>query len=129
MSPCDICRRKIYDETGSLQDSEDLAGSEFDELYKFYRGMYRTVDENEIDTFTADFRGSEEEKRELLKYYDQFHGDMDKVWWALCCLIQGTSEVLTWEGFSHPVIHGPDRPSDAVPKSVFRAHSLFRGFP
>jgi hypothetical protein len=53
--------------------------------------MYRTVDEHEIDAFTADFRGSEEEKNELLKYYDQFHGDMDKVWWALCCLIQGTA--------------------------------------
>lgn len=83
VTPSGTCRRKIYDETGSLQDSEDLAGSEFNELYNFYRGMYRTVDENEIEAFTADFRGSEEEKRVLLKYYEQFHGNMEKVCQAL----------------------------------------------
>lgn len=73
-----LSRRKIYDETGSLQDSEELAGSEFDELYRFYRGLYRSIDEEDIEKFSTEFRGSEAETAELLQYYEQFHGDMDK---------------------------------------------------
>lgn len=36
-------RRKIYDQTGSLDDSDELAGEQFDSLYKYYRGLYRKV--------------------------------------------------------------------------------------
>jgi hypothetical protein len=34
------CRRKLYDETGSLEDSEQLSGDAFDNLYEYYRAMY-----------------------------------------------------------------------------------------
>ena len=37
------CRRKVYDQTGSLDDSDDLAGEQFDSLYKYYRTLYRKV--------------------------------------------------------------------------------------
>lgn len=36
-------RRKVYDQTGSLEDSDELAGEQFDSLYKYYRGLYRKV--------------------------------------------------------------------------------------
>lgn len=38
-----LCRRKVYDQTGSLEDSDELAGEQFDSLYKYYRGLYRKV--------------------------------------------------------------------------------------
>eukprot|EP00884_Botryococcus_braunii_P011666 jgi/Botrbrau1/204/Bobra.0022s0184.1 len=78
-------KRKIYDETGSLQDSEDLAGGQFEELYRFYRGLYRSIDEDDIEKFSSEFRGSEAEAAELLQYYTEFHGNMDKVFeWLMC---------------------------------------------
>ena len=33
----------MYDQTGSLEDSDELAGEQFDSLYKYYRGLYRKV--------------------------------------------------------------------------------------
>lgn len=38
-----LFRRKVYDQTGSLEDSDELAGEQFDSLYKYYRGLYRKV--------------------------------------------------------------------------------------
>jgi len=38
-----LFRRKVYDQTGSLEDSDELAGELFDSLYKYYRGLYRKV--------------------------------------------------------------------------------------
>ena len=42
---CPACRsrRELYDQTGSLQDSEELAGEQSEELYNYYRGIYKKV--------------------------------------------------------------------------------------
>ena len=42
-NPIVLFRRKVYDQTGSLEDSDELAGEQFDSLYKYYRGLYRKV--------------------------------------------------------------------------------------
>ena len=36
-------RRRVYDQTGSVEDSEELAGEKFNELYNYYRAMYAKV--------------------------------------------------------------------------------------
>lgn len=36
-------RRKVYDQTGSIEDSEELAGEKFNELYEYYRSVYAQV--------------------------------------------------------------------------------------
>lgn len=33
----------MYDQTGSVEDSEELAGEKFYELYEYYRGMFAKV--------------------------------------------------------------------------------------
>lgn len=38
-----ICRRKVYDQTGSVEDSEELAGQQFNDLYNYYRSMFAKV--------------------------------------------------------------------------------------
>lgn len=73
----------MYDQTGSLNDSEQLAGEDFDNLYNYFRNIYKEVTEDDIDGFAADFRGSQEEKDEVLQYYDKFKGDMHQVSWQL----------------------------------------------
>ncbi len=36
-------RRRVYDQTGSVEDSEELAGEKFNELYNYYRSMFAPV--------------------------------------------------------------------------------------
>ena len=69
-------RRKVYDQTGSIADSEELSGQQFDSLYAFYRDMYAPLTEDAIDEFAAGYRASTEERRDLLQYYVQFEGAM-----------------------------------------------------
>lgn len=38
------------------------------------------VTEDDLEQFHASFKGGDEERAELLKYYRQFKGDMAKVW-------------------------------------------------
>ncbi|PRW57170.1 chaperone dnaJ 6 [Chlorella sorokiniana] len=78
-------KRRVYDQTGSVEDSEELAGEKFNELYNYYRAMYAKVTEDDLEQFHTSFKGGEEERAELLKYYSQFKGDMAKVFeWVMC---------------------------------------------
>ena len=44
-----VGRRKLYDTTGSLSDTEELSGQSVDDLYTFYRTVYRKVTEEDIE--------------------------------------------------------------------------------
>lgn len=76
---CTSHRRSAYDQTGNLEDTEALSGEQFDSLYDYYRNIYKKVSEDDIEDVEAQYRGSEEEKQDVLKYYRQFKGDMEKV--------------------------------------------------
>ena len=73
------CRRKVYDQTGDLSDAEELSGQNFEDLYSYYRDLYKKITEADIEQFAADFRGSKEEAAEVLQYYERFQGDMKQV--------------------------------------------------
>ena len=73
------CRRRVYDQTGSLDDAEHLSGENFDDLYSYYRDLYKEVTKADIDQFASEFRGSDEEAAEVLQYYERFQGDMRQV--------------------------------------------------
>lgn len=124
----------MYDLTGSVEDSEELAGGAFGELYNYYRSIFKEVSglksglksvwaqarrslagssscccrpvdptppplpasstinqptkqvtEDDVESFHESFRGSEEERGEVLQYYQRFKGDMGQVGWALAC--------------------------------------------
>uniref|UniRef100_A0A061QXB2 DnaJ homolog subfamily C member 9 n=1 Tax=Tetraselmis sp. GSL018 TaxID=582737 RepID=A0A061QXB2_9CHLO len=78
-------RRKVYDDTGSLEDSEELAGEKFEDLYQYYRSMFKTVTEDDIVEFENEYRGSAEEEADLLRLYEKFKGNMPVVFeWQLC---------------------------------------------
>lgn len=82
----DPARRKVYDETGNLEDSEELSGEQFEGLYQYYRNLYKQVTPEDIDDFEATYRGSAEEARDLLRLYQQHRGDMGRVFtYQMCC--------------------------------------------
>lgn len=80
----DPAKRKIYDETGSIEDAE-LSGEKFANLYEYYRNIYTKVSPAAIDKFATAYRGSEEEKKNLLENYVRLQGSMSKVFEYVLC--------------------------------------------
>ncbi|KAL2162042.1 hypothetical protein VTH06DRAFT_7827 [Thermothelomyces fergusii] len=75
----DPARRKRYDETGST--SEAVVDSDGFSWSDFYREQYRdAVSEEAIKKFAAQYKGSEEERDDVLAAYEEFEGDMDGVY-------------------------------------------------
>ena len=75
----------MYDRTGSIEDSEQLSGDQFDSLYAFYRDLYAPITEEDLDRASAEFRGSPAERADVLRYYRRFEGDMGKLFMFVMC--------------------------------------------
>jgi DnaJ family protein C protein 9 len=72
-------RRKRYDETGSTSDS--ILDSEGFDWSEFYRNAFRdAVSADAIEKFRAEYKGSEEEKEDLLHYFELCEGDMRQLY-------------------------------------------------
>ena len=79
-------KRKVYDETGRV---DEMDSQEFNDLYEYYRTMYKKVTEEDILQVTKEYLGSEEEARDLKECYVKFEGDMTKVFeWQMCSDIE-----------------------------------------
>ncbi|AEO64124.1 50894997-550a-49ce-8f7b-93bd9c67d33d [Thermothielavioides terrestris] len=75
----DPARRKRYDETGST--SEAVVDSEGFSWTEYYREQYRdAISEEAIKQFAARYKNSDEEKDDVLAAYEEFEGDMDKIY-------------------------------------------------
>lgn len=75
----DPARRKRYDETGST--SEAVVDSDGFSWSDFYREQFRdAISEDAIKKFADEYKGSEEEKDDILAAYEEFEGDMDGVY-------------------------------------------------
>jgi DnaJ family protein C protein 9 len=75
----DPARRKRYDETGST--SEAVVDSEGFSWSDFYREQFRdAISEDAIRQFAEKYKGSDEERADVLAAYEEFEGDMDGVY-------------------------------------------------
>ncbi|WPH00375.1 Hypothetical protein R9X50_00320200 [Acrodontium crateriforme] len=73
-------RRKRYDTTGRTEESLDLEDDDFD-WTTFYREQFADlVTLEKIDDFSKEYKGSEEERRDVLKAYNNAKGNMDKLY-------------------------------------------------
>ena len=75
----DPVRRKRYDETGST--SESIVDSDGFDWSDFYREQYRdAISDDAIKKFAKKYKGSDEEKDDILVAYEQYKGKMDKIY-------------------------------------------------
>lgn len=75
----DPARRKRYDTTGST--SESLVDSDGFNWTEYYREAYAdAISTDAINKFAAKYKGSDEEKDDLLVAYEKYKGDMDAVY-------------------------------------------------
>ncbi|KAL5113375.1 hypothetical protein ACEQ8H_008740 [Pleosporales sp. CAS-2024a] len=75
----DDCRRERYDRTGSTAETLD-EDNDFD-WYQFYREQFKhVVNDEAISKLSDEYKGSEEEKRDLLKAYKQTKGNLNTMY-------------------------------------------------
>ena len=109
-------KRKVYDETGRTEDAE-LSGDSFKNLYEYYRGLYRKVTEDDVDAFFRTYRGSDEEREDVVAAYAKFQGDMGKVFmWVMC-----SEEARDAHRFA-------DMVDDAVAAGSAKPHETFKAW-
>lgn len=72
-------RRKRYDTTGSTEESLDIDDDDFN-WRDFFREQYETITEERIDEFSNEYKGSDEERGDVLKYYEKHKGNMRKLY-------------------------------------------------
>ncbi|KAI0459036.1 DnaJ domain-containing protein [Xylaria acuta] len=75
----DPIRRKRYDETGST--SESIVDSDGFSWSDFYREQFRDAISNDaIERFAAQYKGSDEERDDILIAYEEHEGNMDAIY-------------------------------------------------
>ncbi|KAK3381431.1 hypothetical protein B0H63DRAFT_561116 [Podospora didyma] len=80
----DPARRKRYEETGST--SEAIVDSEGFSWGDFYREQFKdAISEDSINKFAAKYKGSDEERDDILAAYEEFEGDMDGIYETVMC--------------------------------------------
>ncbi|XP_003744431.1 dnaJ homolog subfamily C member 9 [Galendromus occidentalis] len=69
-------RRKVYDETGDVDDEAIDSNRNWD---TYWRNLFPKVTLKCVDDFLKKYIGSELERKDLKKYYERFKGDMNKI--------------------------------------------------
>jgi len=91
-------RRKEYDESGELHEEDDDVGSSnksgTDQWKEYFTGMFGKVTTDDIDEFGSKYKGSEEERKDVLKYYTMFKGDLDKM--LECVMLSEEDDKQRW---------------------------------
>lgn len=79
-------RRKIYDETGEMDDSDEgLDQSNTDAWKDYFKNIFGKVTTADIDKFSESYKCSEDEQKDVLKYYSQFNGNLKKMLECVMC--------------------------------------------
>ncbi|MFH4974395.1 hypothetical protein AB6A40_001104 [Gnathostoma spinigerum] len=69
-------KRKIYDETGIVDD--DVVTDDVDWMAK-WRLIFKKVTIDDIKKFVEEYRGSDEEKKDVKRAYEKHGGDMSRI--------------------------------------------------
>ena len=84
-------KRKEYDETGGLDDTE-MNGNDFDTWYEYFRNLFPAISTKSIDEFATKYNGSEEEKKDIIELYHRFQGDLFLMFNYIMCSDDEDSE-------------------------------------
>jgi DnaJ family protein C protein 9 len=88
-------KRAEYDENGELfEDDDDLNSSGVDQWTSYFKNIFPTVTTADIDAFEVKYKCSEEEESDVLKYYTQFKGDLNKM--IECVMLSTEADKERW---------------------------------
>ena len=99
-------RRKEYDESGDLYDEDDdLATSKagVDSWKEYFDALFPKVTGADIDAFEVKYKCSDEEEKDVLRYYSRFKGDLNKM--LECVMLSSDADKARWvEDYIRPAI-------------------------
>jgi len=75
-------KRKLYDETGRAWDddeADEFTGKSFEQLYAYFRSIYKPLDAEDIAAYESKYRGGDDETDDLVEHFVRFGGSMDAV--------------------------------------------------
>ena len=73
-------KRAVFDQTGDVDESgEEIDEASFEQWYEYYRQLFPPITTSMIESFSEKYKGSEEERGDVLAVYDKFGGDMVKI--------------------------------------------------
>lgn len=70
-------QRKIYDQTGEF-DSEST-NQDFSFWFEYFRSIFPKISTTDIDKFSSNYIGSEEELHDIISAYNKHSGDLKKI--------------------------------------------------
>jgi len=70
-------KRRLYDSNGELDGSE--LSEEAAHWYEYFRAMFPRVTTSAIDSFSKTYKGSPEERDDILREYEDKDGDFDSI--------------------------------------------------
>jgi DnaJ family protein C protein 9 len=85
-------KRKVYDETGTLDENNTLSEQDFDFWYGYFRNLFPKVTIADIDKLQTQYVGSEEEKNDIIAAYDKYEGDFHKLMEVIMFAEEGEEE-------------------------------------
>jgi DnaJ family protein C protein 9 len=88
----DPTKRSLYDNTGEI-DAED-EGEDFKNWYEYFRTLFPKLTVGKLEEFSAAYKGSEEERVDLIEAYKRFGGNMEKVMSVVILAEKGEEERL-----------------------------------
>eukprot|EP00804_Cyclotella_cryptica_P013615 CCRYP_012956-RA/>CCRYP_012956-RA protein AED:0.12 eAED:0.12 QI:0/-1/0/1/-1/1/1/0/361 len=90
-------KRAEYDDSGDLYDEDDdLSSSKagVKQWTDYFRNIFPTVTTADIDAFEVKYKCSDEEEADVLKYYMQFKGDLNKM--LECVMLSSDVDKERW---------------------------------
>ncbi|EJK50376.1 hypothetical protein THAOC_30668 [Thalassiosira oceanica] len=88
-------KRREYDESGEVDDEDDLASKSGTEQWKnYFSNLFPKVTTKDIDAFEVKYKCSDEEEEDVLKYYSQFKGDLNKM--VECVMLSSDIDKERW---------------------------------
>lgn len=101
-------RRKVYDTCGEMEEEDGkISDANADAWRDYFKNIFGKVTTADIDKFTESYKCSEEEEKDVLKYYIQFKGDLNKM--LECVMCSSEIDKRRWvEDYIKPAIYKND---------------------
>ncbi|KAL7551489.1 hypothetical protein ACHAWF_014672 [Thalassiosira exigua] len=90
-------KRREYDDSGDLyEDDDDLASgkSGMKQWMDYFNSVFPKVTKADIDAFEVKYKCSDDEEQDVLKYYTQFKGDLNKM--LECVMLSSDVDKQRW---------------------------------
>ena len=72
-------KKKLYDEYGVIEGDDDAASSNVNNWEKYWHLLFRKISKQDIDEFFKSYKNSDEEKVDLVKFYEKHRGYMSRI--------------------------------------------------